>query len=210
MNVGGGAGSYEPQDRAVIAVEPSETMIAQRPSHAAPVVRGVAQALPFADKSFDAASAFLTVHHWPDKIAGLREMARVARKRCVFFTWIPPETEFWLARDYIPEITSKTRDDFTLDYFREAFGDIDVRTVMVPQDCTDGFLCAYWKRPEFYLDPAVRLSMSILSMVADPTVALERLASDIADGTWARRNAELMDHTEMDYGYRIIIAEQGR
>lgn len=209
VNVGAGAGSYEPRDRMLIAVEPSETMIAQRPQDAAPVVRAVGEALPFADKSFDAASAFLSVHHWPDKSVGLRELMRVARKRCVFFTWTPPDTEFWLARDYIPEITTLTREDFDLRHFRDALGDIEVRTVMVPEDCTDGFLCAYWKRPEFYLDPGVRLSMSILSMVPDPSVALERLARDIADGSWARRNADLLRQREMDYGYRIIIAEQG-
>src|SRR3954447_22692969 len=86
VNVGAGTGSYEPADRVVVAVEPSATMAAQRPVGAAPVVRAVADALPFHDLSFDAAMAVLSDHHWPDAIAGLREMARVAR-RVVVFQW---------------------------------------------------------------------------------------------------------------------------
>src|SRR4051794_31188779 len=80
LNVGAGTGSYEPPDRMVVAVEPSAVMAAQRPPGAAPVVRAVAEALPFHDASFDAAMALLSDHHWSDPIAGLREIARVARR----------------------------------------------------------------------------------------------------------------------------------
>jgi ubiquinone/menaquinone biosynthesis C-methylase UbiE len=207
VNVGAGAGSYEPAGRFVVAVEPSGVMIAQRKS-GAPVVCAVAEALPFADRSFDAATAFLTVHHWPDQVAGLKEMMRVAKKRCVIFTWTPPLNDFWLTRDYLPELVANAGTNFSFDRFEKAWGSFEVRTVPVPEDCTDGFLCAYWKRPEAYFDPGARLAMSTFSTVADPAPALARLRSDLADGSWARRNADLLEAHEMDYGYRIIIAER--
>ncbi|MHB1137568.1 MAG: class I SAM-dependent methyltransferase, partial [Microthrixaceae bacterium] len=84
LNVGAGAGSYEPDDRRVVALEPSREMIAQRPPEVSPlVVRGVAGALPFPDRSFDGALALLTVHHWPDPGEGLRELRRVTAGRIV-------------------------------------------------------------------------------------------------------------------------------
>ncbi len=209
VNIGAGAGSYEPEDRLVVAAEPSVEMIAQRRA-GHPVVRAVAEALPFADGSFDAATAFLTVHHWPDKVAGLREMARVARKRCVFFTWIPPQEEFWLTRDYLPALIANTREDFRLEPFEAAFGAFEARAVPVPEDCTDGFLCAHWKRPEAYFDPGVRLSMSTFASIPDPAPALARLRADLDSGAWAQKNAALLAKREMDYGYRILIAEKER
>ena len=207
VNVGAGTGSYEPRDRRVVAVEPSATMIAQRPQGAAEAIQGSAAALPFADDSFDAAMALLTVHHWPDIHAGLREMARVARKRCVIFTWDVPDTEFWLTRDYFPEILEHDRRTFTLAPFREVFGSIAVRVVPIPHDCSDGFLCAYWRRPRMYLDPGARLSISSFSRLGDVSGVLARLERDLDGGSWMRRNGDLLQRAEMDYGYRLVIAE---
>jgi SAM-dependent methyltransferase len=208
VNVGAGTGSYEPRDRHVVAVEPSELMISQRPPGAAEAIRASADALPFADKSFDAALALLTVHHWPDQIAGLREMARVARKRCVIFTWDVPETRFWLTRDYFPQILEHDRRTFSLAPLREALGGIDVRVVPVPHDCTDGFLCAYWRRPEMYLEAGARRSISSFSRLGDVSATLARLKRDLDDGAWMRRNGHLMDETQMDHGYRLVVAER--
>lgn len=61
VNVGAGAGSYEPLDRYVVAVEPSLTMIAQRPAGSAPVVQASAVSLPFINDSFDAAGRDLLI-----------------------------------------------------------------------------------------------------------------------------------------------------
>ncbi|MBV9990653.1 MAG: class I SAM-dependent methyltransferase [Alphaproteobacteria bacterium] len=207
VNVGAGAGSYEPRDRAVAAVEPSQVMIAQRSRGAAPVVQGSASALPFSDKSFDAAMALLTVHHWPDIRAGLREMMRAACKRVVIFTWDVPETPFWLTRDYFPEILEHDRKQFSLAPYREVFARFETRAVPVPHDCSDGFLCAYWRRPRMYLDGGARAAISSFARLGDVSATLARLRRDIDDGSWARRNAELLDRAEMDYGYRLIIAE---
>jgi SAM-dependent methyltransferase len=207
VNVGAGAGSYEPRDRDVIAVEPSAAMIAQRPPDAAEARQASADALPFAGKSFDAAMAILTVHHWPDQARGLREMKRVARKRCVILTWDVPETEFWLTRDYFPQILEKDKKTFSLDPYRAVFGEIGVHAVPVPHDCSDGFLCAYWRRPEMYLDPGARRSISSFVTLGDVSQVLARLRRDLDDGSWMRKNGHLMNETELDLGYRLVVAE---
>ena len=79
VNVGAGTGSYEPDDRWVLAVEPSATMRAQRPAGAAPAIDARAEVLPLDDDSVDAAMACITIHHWEPPEAGLAEMRRVAR-----------------------------------------------------------------------------------------------------------------------------------
>ncbi len=134
VNVGAGTGSYEPTDRGVIAVEPSPQMISQRSRIAAPVVRASADALPFDDRSFDASLAILTVHHWLNHSAGLSELARVARRRVVVFTWDPSaQTNFWLVRDYFPAIVEIDREIFpTMSEFQVVFGAIAVLPVPIP------------------------------------------------------------------------------
>lgn len=208
VNVGGGTGSYEPRDRPVVAVEPSGLMIAQRTSDAAPVVCGVAEALPFADKSIDAATAFLTTHHWRDVEKGLTEMRRVARKRCVFFDHaFEPARQFWMVRDYFDGMLSHMPSLLPLDIARRVFGELRIVPLPVPHDCTDGFFCAYWRRPEAYLDPDVRAAISFFANAPDVDGAITRLKRDLADGTWERRNGHLRRETAMDFGYRLVIAE---
>ena len=157
VNVGAGAGSYEPSDRAVVGVEPAMTMIRQRPPRSAPVVQASATDLPFRDDSFGAALAVLTVHHWPDRARGLGELARVVRQRVVVVTWDPSSTGFWLTDDYFPDIIAMDRPIFpTMEEFRRLFGRVEVRDLPIPYDCRDGFLGAYWRRPHAYLDAGVR------------------------------------------------------
>jgi SAM-dependent methyltransferase len=79
VNVGAGAGSYEPADRDVIAVEPSKEMIAQRRPGAAQAICVPVERLPLPDDVADAAMTVLSVHHWDDPARGIREMRRVAR-----------------------------------------------------------------------------------------------------------------------------------
>jgi ubiquinone/menaquinone biosynthesis C-methylase UbiE len=108
LNVGAGAGNYEPTDRSVTAVEPSAEMIAQRPPHLGPAVQASADSLPFEDKSFDASMAILTIHHWPDKAKGLAEMRRVTRGSIVLLTFDPSHRGCWLT-DYLPRWQPSTR-----------------------------------------------------------------------------------------------------
>ena len=145
INVGAGAGSYEPP-QTVAAVEPSSVMIRQRPAGAAPVVRACAEALPFADDAADAVMALLTVHHWSDLEAGIAELRRVARRRIVVLTWDQRVIRsFWLVRDYLPQAAAfdDTR-AVPVDRLAELLGGARVEAVPVPHDCTDGFGAAYW------------------------------------------------------------------
>src|SRR5262245_28943913 len=89
LNVGAGTGSYEPAGRQLTAVEPSREMISQRSPSAAKAIQASADDLPFEDGSFEASMAILTIHHWPDKQAGLREMRRVTRGPIVVLTYDP-------------------------------------------------------------------------------------------------------------------------
>ena len=208
VNVGAGAGGYEPADRAVVAVEPSRTMIQQRPAGAAPSVRAWAHALPFPDAAFDAALAVLTLHHWPDWRTGLAELRRVARERLVVFTWTPAAGPFWFVRDYLAELYERDRVMFPPmeEFERVAGGAVEVRPVLIPWDCTDGFLGAYWRRPEAYLDSGRAAAMSALA-VPTPGVrqALARLAEDLASGRWVERNGDLLTRHELDIGYRLLV-----
>jgi SAM-dependent methyltransferase len=209
VNVGAGAGSYEPVGRSVIGVEPSALMIGQRSTDAAPCIAGVAEALPLCDKSVDAALAVLTLHHWRDLRGGLVEMRRVARRRAVILTWVPDGPEFWLTRDYFPEILATDRNQFPAtdvlaSLLERTIGTAELRVLPVPHDCSDGFLGAYWRRPETYLDLAARRAISSFSLF-DATDGLAKLRRDLGDGTWHRRNGHLMNLSELDLGYRIAI-----
>ena len=205
VNVGAGAGAYEPSDRQVVAVEPSMTMIAQRATGPAAVVQASATSLPFGNDSFDAALAVLTVHHWPDQRLGLSELRRVARDRIVVLTWDRAAPGFWLT-DYFPEILDIDRRIFaSLDDFEQTLGAVAVETVPIPHDCTDGFLGAYWRRPAAYLDERVRSAISTFSRLSGIKPGLDRLDADLASRDWERRYGELLEKTELDLGYRLII-----
>ena len=207
VNVGAGAGSYEPSDRSVVAVEPAMTMIRQRRPGSAPVVQASATELPFRDDGFAAALAILTVHHWPDQARGLDEMARVARRRVVVVTWDPSTSGFWLTDDYFPEIFEIDRPLFpSIEDFRRALGRVEVHPLPIPHDCVDGFLGAYWRRPHAYLDAGVRSAISTFAKLHDLGRGLDRLRRDLEDGSWTRRYGDLLDQPEIDLGYRIVVA----
>jgi SAM-dependent methyltransferase len=209
VNVGAGAGSYEPDDRDVVAVEPSEVMITQRPRHAAAVVRGVAEALPLGDSTFDAALAVLTVHHWADAGRGLAELRRVARRQVLLTGDTSLLHDFWLNRDYVglPE----TFDDGlpSLGWTVAALAPARVEPVPIPWDCRDGFYAAYWRRPEAYLDPKVRDAISCFGLMPPDVIenAVRQLATDLESGEWQRRNAALLELDELDLGYRLVVGE---
>ena len=209
VNVGAGAGAYEPPGRKVVAVEPSLVMISQRPRDAAPAVVASAEELPLADGSVDAAMAILTDHHWADRARGLREMRRVARRRTVVFQHDPEVgAGFWLARDYLPTFLRRLRGKRLADMMAP-LGDADLRPVPIPHDCADGFLGAFWRRPEAYLDPEVRAGISVFRLLPEEEVAaaVEALRADLESGAWRRRNADILDRDELDLGFRLVVAE---
>jgi SAM-dependent methyltransferase len=185
-------------------------MLRQRAADAAPGVQASAVELPFRDGTFAAALAVLTIHHWRDRARGLSEMARVARGRIVVLTWDPASSGFWLAEDYFPELIAIDRGIFPpLDELRRAWGAVVVRPLAVPHDCVDGFLGAYWRRPAAYLDAAVRAGMSTFTKLRDVEAGVARLRRDLADGTWTRRYGSLAARTELDLGYRLVVARAG-
>jgi SAM-dependent methyltransferase len=220
VNVGAGAGSYEPADRRVVAVDPSPVMLAQRNAGAAPCVQAAAEALPFGDNTFDAAMAVLTLHHWADKPRGLAEMRRVARGRLVLFGGHNRERNgSWWLHDYFPAARrlvagqpgnpTSTGRTVAAERIASVLGPIQVIPVPVPADCTDGFEAAYWQRPEAILEPAVWRATSALSLIpaADRAAGMARLRADLASGRWHKRYGHLLTLGELDLGYCVIIAE---
>jgi SAM-dependent methyltransferase len=213
LNVGAGTGSYEPRHRDVFALDPSPEMIAQRRHDAAPVVRGVAADLPFPDASFDATLAVLTLHHWPDSAAGLAEMRRVSRRQ-VIVTWDVDlfASSFWFTRDYLPSVGPAEHRHADAALVAAQLDHAEIRPLLVPHDCADGFFAAYWRRPEAYLDPAVRASVSGLAIRDETELgsALTSLEADLKSGAWRAKYADLLERDEFDMGYRLVIGSAWR
>jgi SAM-dependent methyltransferase len=206
VNVGAGTGSYESPDRTVVAVEPARAMISQR-SSAAPVAQAVSEALPFANGSFDAATAFITIHHWSDWRAGLREMQRVAGR--VVVLGVDPDVlqSFWIT-DYFSLWERDTVADPSTQDVVDALGGGDVITIPTPHDCIDGFLLAYWRRPEAYLDAGVRACISGFARSTDEDLApgLTKLRADLDTGEWARKYSHLLELDAFDTGMRLVVS----
>jgi SAM-dependent methyltransferase len=210
LNVGAGTGSYEPTDRDVLAVEPSRVMRSQRPPGAAPCIDARAEALPLPDNSFDAALAILSDHHWPDPIAGLRELRRVARQRVVVFQWDDAESErFWLVRDYFSREYHALRAGRPTLHERAARIAARMEPVPIPFDVHDGFFHAYWRRPEAYLQEPVRRGCSVWARIGPEAEqrVVAALAKDLDTGAWAKRNSDLLGLESVDLGARLLIAD---
>lgn len=210
VNIGAGAGSYEPP-QTVAAVDPSLTMLRQRPAGAAPALLGAAEHLPLRDDCADAAMAILTIHHWTDLAAGIAEMRRVARDRLVFLTWIPEQiAEFWLFDEYLPAAAETDRElAVPVERLTAMLDRPRLQPVPIPHDCADGVAAAYWRRPEAYLDPVVRAGMSALAKTDEQALAsgLARLASDLESGEWQRNHADLLERDRLDIGYCLVTAD---
>lgn len=206
VNVGAGTGSYEPPGAKTVAVEPSNSMISMRAPGSPPAVRAVAEALPFRSEQFDAAMAVLTLQHWPSLTDGLRELRRVSSGRIVIVTWDPSSTGFWLVKDYLPEVLQEDRLIFpTIERLQDVLGPLDVTNLPVPHDCSDGFLGAYWRRPEAYLENRVTIGISAFARVKNFHDGLERLQRDLVTGRWHDRYGELCECETLDIGYRILV-----
>jgi hypothetical protein len=210
LNVGAGAGSYEPEDRHVLAVEPSETMRAQRPKHLAPAIHGVAEQLPLDNQSVDASMALVTVHQWRDLELGLRELRRVTRGPIVVLTFDGEALDrYWLAH-YAPELMAVERRRYpTMKAIAEGVGGAtEVQVISIPIDCVDGFTEAYYARPEFFLDAAVRQSQSAWSFVSaeDQLRIVQLLNDDLKSGTWERNYGEWRTKPFFEGSLRLVVS----
>lgn len=213
VNVGAGAGSYEPLDRYVVAIEPSDTMAMQRPRTLAPALRASAGSLPLRDGSVDAAMTILSLHHWDsEQEQGVRELRRVARGPVVILTYDPRVSrEMWLMKDYFPEVAELDSRIFPLpERIVEWLGGmVSVSPVLISRDTPDWHLGSFWAHPERVLDDRARAATSGFAR-AKPAV-VERVVSnvrrDLQDGTWDARYGHLRALLEYDGGLRLVVAE---
>ncbi len=210
LNVGAGAGSYEPRDRWVLAVEPSATMRAQRSADAAPALAAHAEALPFDDGAFDAAMACVTIHHWEPAETGLAELRRVSRGPVVVFTFELEALPAW-QHEYLREGLVKELPRFP------AISDIEaalgrharVERIPTPGDCVDGFFEAFWRRPEALLDPQIRSAQSMWALLEpeEEQMIVERLAAALESGVWDAQHGHLRAQHSFDGALRLVISE---
>ena len=212
LNVGAGAGSYEPADLDVVAVEPSAVMVDQRPHNAAPAILATAGALPVRSRAFDAALAVLTVHHWDGAVeTGVRELRRVARGPVIVVTFDPEVSgQMWVCRDYMPEAaeldmaTFPSIDDLT----RWLGGSVSVTPLLTPSDTPDWTFASFWAHPERVLDPGARQGTSGFARMRPDVIdrVVTAVAADLADGTWDRQHGHLRDLHQFDAGMRLLVA----
>jgi len=212
VNVGAGAGSYEPDDRHVIAIEPSDVMAAQRPGHRAPAICAFADALPLRDASVDAAMTVLSLHHWDDgQERGVRELRRVARGPVVILTFdAAVSSAMWLVADYVPEIAELDRRIFaTPETVASWLGrETEITVVPIARDTPDWTLGAFWAHPERVLDADARAATSGLARMSDAVIErVDRaLRADLASGRWDARNGHLRELDAYDAGMRLIVS----
>jgi SAM-dependent methyltransferase len=212
VNVGAGTGSYEPRDRHVIAIEPSDVMTAQRPRTLAPAIRATARDLPLRDGAVDAAMAILTIHHWDDhRERGVRELRRVARAAVVIVTFDPDVcTEMWLMKDYFPELAALDHAIFPLPATVASWlgGDVDIQPLPIPRDCEDWMLASFWAHPERVLDPDARKATSGFARMPADLVdrVVAEVGRDLANGSWAARHGALRELDSYDVGLRLVVA----
>src|SRR5690606_1229045 len=113
----------------------------------------------------------------------------------------PAHPGSWLG-DYLPGLRElDARQMPPIDAYTHCLGDVMVSPVPIPHDCLDGFLYAFWRRPEAYLDPAVRTGSSSFRLLAGLDGGLRRLADDLASGAWDSRHGDLRELEEYDAGY---------
>lgn len=212
VNVGAGAGSYEPRDRHVIAIEPSDLMAAQRPPELAPAVRGRAEDLPLRDGSVDAAMAILSVHHWSEgRERGVRELRRVATGPVVILTCdTAVSSRMWLISEYLPEVALLDEETFPRPEQIVGWlggGHTRVEVIPIPLDTCDWMLMSFWAHPERVLDPVARAGTSAFARMTPAVVGRVAAAvrRDLDDGTWDARHGDLRALDAYDAGLRLLV-----
>lgn len=214
VNVGAGAGAYEPRDRHVVAIEPSDVMTAQRPTDLAPAIRASASSIPLRDQSVDAAMAILTVHHWDaDLENGVRELRRVARDAVVILTYdASVSSTMWLMADYLPEVSALDRKIFPSPQQLADWlgGNVRIESIPIPRDTPDWMLGSFWAHPERVLDASARAATSGFARMPTDIVArvVAEVDRDLVSGKWDQRHGYLRQLDALDVGLRLVVANR--
>lgn len=214
VNVGAGAGAYEPTDRHVIAIEPSDVMAAQRSHDLAPAIRAYANNLPLRDRSVDAAMAILSIHHWDEQCEqGVLELRRVARDAVVILTYdATVSSAMWLMNDYLPEVAATDLKIFPpMTQLTEWLGgDVKIETVPIPSDASDWMLGSFWAHPERVLDANARAATSGFSRMSAKVIerVVAEVSRDLESGRWDERYGYLRNLDSLDVGLRLVVASR--
>ena len=184
IDIGAGSGSYEPKGVNLVAVEPSIEMINQRGTHSYPVKQAKADKLPFPDNSFSHAMTVLSMHHWENRQQAFYEIKRVTTTtKFIAIKWLPDAAPFQLTKDYFPEIYEIDRQIFpSINELQKSFKNLEIKPLLIPDDCEDGFLACFWKCPEAYLQKNVRSAISTFSKITNLEAGLKKLENDLATG----------------------------
>jgi hypothetical protein len=81
---------------------------------------------------------------------------------------------------------------------------------MLPYDLSDLFAGAAWRRPELYLQPEVCAGISSFAL-NDASIfeqGINSLAEHLENGQWNAKYGEILELTEIDIGYRFLVAEK--
>jgi hypothetical protein len=153
--------------------------------------------------------AIFTVHQWKDWKAGLREMQRVARKTVLILTGDPDELQRSWLNFYAPEVISaEARRYPRIEVLAKALGsNTEIMLVPIPLHCTDGFVEAYYGRPERLLDSGARLACSAWSFVDSSVVSRFEadLRRDLNSGVWDAKHGHLRSQPQFDGSLRLIV-----
>ena len=211
INIGAGSGSYEPEDKYVIAVEPSIIMRTQRIANGKiPAINAKADSLPFDDRSFDAALAMVTVHHWPDIEKGISEIRRVTKKRFVIMTFDPDALDDFWNVNYFPQLIEIERARYpSITRLQKALSaKTEVIKIPIPLDCVDGFQETYYGRPEAFLEKEVRMAQSAWGFLpADlEKKYLQNLSNDLQSGAWDKKFGHFRTQPNFTGALRLIVA----
>lgn len=212
VNVGAGAGSYEPRDRYVVAIEPSDVMASQRSRDLAPAIRASAANLPLRDGAVDAGMAILAVHHWgQDQERGVRELRRVTRGPVVVMSYDPEiSATMWLVADYLPEVAALDRAICPSPARLASWlgGKVVIDPIPIPRDFTDWMLGSFWAHPERVLDAQARAATSGFARMSPQVVnrVVAEVGRDLASGKWAERHGHLLELDECDVGFRLLVS----
>ena len=213
LNVGAGAGSYEPPNKYIVAVEPSKAMRNRRlHMEKVPAINAKAESLPFDDNSFDASMATITIHHWSDISKGLTELRRVTKGPVIILTFDPDDLEIYWTSEYFQELIAIEKARFpTIEYIMNNLGGLCREiTIPVPLDCKDGFQEAFYGRPEAFLDKQVRQSQSAWGFISKNSedMIVQRLRKDLETGEWDKKYGFYRKQRFLNCALRMIVSSK--